>query len=77
MVDVKNISVDQIWNMLKDVPDPEVPVLTVQDLGIIRDIHLRDEVVEVVITPTYSYWKMVLKIFRSPRFFRRRGRPTG
>jgi len=54
MVDVKNISVDQIWNMLKDVPDPEVPVLTVQDLGIIRDIHLRDEVVEVVITPTYS-----------------------
>ena len=54
MVDVKNISVDQIWKMLKDVPDPEVPVLTVQDLGIIRDIHLRDEVVEVVITPTYS-----------------------
>jgi ring-1,2-phenylacetyl-CoA epoxidase subunit PaaD len=54
MVDVKNISVDHIWNMLKDVPDPEVPVLTVQDLGIIRDIHLRDEVVEVVITPTYS-----------------------
>ena len=54
MVDVKNISVDHIWNMLEDVPDPEVPVLTVQDLGIIRDIHLRDEVVEVVITPTYS-----------------------
>ena len=54
MVNVKNISVDHIWNMLKDVPDPEVPVLTVQDLGIIRDIHLRDEVVEVVITPTYS-----------------------
>ena len=54
MVDVKNISVDHIWNMLKDVPDPEVPVLTVQDLGIIRDIHLHDEAVEVVITPTYS-----------------------
>jgi ring-1,2-phenylacetyl-CoA epoxidase subunit PaaD len=54
MVDIKNISVDQIWNFLKDVPDPEVPVLTVQDLGIIRDIHLRDDEVEVVITPTYS-----------------------
>ena len=54
MVDVKNISVDQIWNSLKDVPDPEVPVLSVQDLGIIRDIHLRDDEVEVVITPTYS-----------------------
>ena len=54
MVDVKNISVDQIWNFLKDVPDPEVPVLSVQDLGIIRDIYLRDDEVEVVITPTYS-----------------------
>jgi ring-1,2-phenylacetyl-CoA epoxidase subunit PaaD len=54
MVDVKNINVGHIWNMLKDVPDPEVPVLTVQDLGIIRDIHLHDEAVEVVITPTYS-----------------------
>ena len=54
MVDVKNISVDHIWNMLKDVPDPEVPVLTVQDLGIIRDIHLHNDEVEVVITPTYS-----------------------
>ena len=54
MVDVKNISVDHIWNILKDVPDPEVPVLTVQDLGILRDIHLRDDEVEVVITPTYS-----------------------
>ena len=54
MVDAKNISVDQIWNILKDVPDPEVPVLTVQDLGIIRDIRLRDDEVEVFITPTYS-----------------------
>jgi len=54
MVDIKNISVDQIWNILKAVPDPEVPVLTVQDLGIIRDIHLHDDEVEVVITPTYS-----------------------
>ena len=54
MVDAKNISVDQIRNILKDVPDPEVPVLSVQDLGIIRDILLRDDEVEVVITPTYS-----------------------
>jgi len=54
MVDVKNISADHVWNILKDVPDPEVPVLTVQDLGIIRDIHLRGEEVEVIITPTYS-----------------------
>ena len=54
MVDAKNISADKIWNILKDVPDPEIPVLTVQDLGIIRDINLRDDEVEVIITPTYS-----------------------
>ncbi len=54
MVDIKKISADQIRNILRDVPDPEIPVLTVEDLGIIRDIHLRDDEVEVVITPTYS-----------------------
>ena len=54
MVDAKNISANEVWNILKDVPDPEVPVLTVQDLGIIRDVHLHDDEVEVVITPTYS-----------------------
>jgi len=44
----------KIWSILKDIPDPEVPVLTVQDLGIIRNIILHDDEVEVVITPTYS-----------------------
>ena len=44
----------KIWTILKDIPDPEVPVLTVQDLGIIREIKLHDDEVEVIITPTYS-----------------------
>ncbi|MEJ7736202.1 MAG: 1,2-phenylacetyl-CoA epoxidase subunit PaaD [Chitinophagaceae bacterium] len=44
----------EIWNMLQDVNDPEVPVLSVVDLGIIRDVKSDGKNVEVVITPTYS-----------------------
>jgi len=46
---------DQIWEILEEVTDPEIPVLTVQDLGIIRDVKIDDQDgIEVVITPTYS-----------------------
>lgn len=41
--------------LLSTVTDPEVPVLTVMDLGIVREIRMADDgVLEVVITPTYS-----------------------
>jgi ring-1,2-phenylacetyl-CoA epoxidase subunit PaaD len=37
------------------VPDPEIPVLTIDDLGVLRDVHVGDDGhVEVTITPTYS-----------------------
>jgi ring-1,2-phenylacetyl-CoA epoxidase subunit PaaD len=40
---------------VRQVPDPEVPILTIEDLGILRDVSLGDDGrVEVVITPTYS-----------------------
>ena len=39
-----------IWAVLKDVPDPEIPAVSVVDLGIVRDV----EDGKVVITPTYS-----------------------
>jgi ring-1,2-phenylacetyl-CoA epoxidase subunit PaaD len=43
-----------IWAAVGEVPDPEVPVLTIADLGVLRDVrHEGDEVV-VTITPTYS-----------------------
>jgi ring-1,2-phenylacetyl-CoA epoxidase subunit PaaD len=44
----------EIFNLLEQVPDPEVPVLTIIDLGIVRDVKINDEQIEVVITPTYS-----------------------
>ena len=43
------------WAVLDGVPDPEIPVLSVRDLGIVRDVIERDDGgVEVVLTPTYS-----------------------
>ena len=43
-----------IWKILEEVNDPEVPVLTILDLGIVRDVKVDEERVEVTITPTYS-----------------------
>ena len=48
------MNVSDIWTLLRDVNDPEVPVLSVIDLGIIRDVRLDGHHVEVVVTPTYS-----------------------
>lgn len=46
---------EKILSILETVTDPEVPVLSVIDLGIVRDVILHnEESVEVVITPTYS-----------------------
>ena len=44
----------RVWRLLEQVQDPEIPVLSVVDLGIARDVRVRDGEVEVVITPTYS-----------------------
>jgi len=48
------ISIQKIWQLLEEVPDPEVPVLSVIDLGIIRDVKVNENDLEVIITPTYS-----------------------
>ncbi len=44
----------EILTLLENVFDPEVPVLTIHDLGIVRDVIIRDDEVEVIISPTYS-----------------------
>jgi len=45
---------EQAWAVLETVPDPEVPVLSLRDLGIVRDVLDDGETMEVVLTPTYS-----------------------
>jgi len=44
----------QIWQWLEAVPDPEIPVISVIDLGIVRAVAWRGDVCVVTITPTYS-----------------------
>ena len=44
----------KIWQLLEEVSDPEVPVLSILDLGIVRDVAVEDEHITVTITPTYS-----------------------
>ncbi|NQW43724.1 MAG: phenylacetate-CoA oxygenase subunit PaaJ [Bacteroidetes bacterium] len=45
---------EDIWQMLEQVSDPEVPVLSVVDLGVVRKVEIIDNIVEIDITPTYT-----------------------
>jgi ring-1,2-phenylacetyl-CoA epoxidase subunit PaaD len=48
------IASNAIWKILETVKDPEVPVLSVVDLGVIRAVALEEQQVTVTITPTYT-----------------------
>ena len=47
-------STDQVWSWLSEVPDPEIPVISVVDLGIIREVRWEDDTLVVTVTTTYS-----------------------
>ncbi|MDY0961519.1 MULTISPECIES: 1,2-phenylacetyl-CoA epoxidase subunit PaaD [Massilia] len=49
-----DVSVEQVWDWLGEVADPEIPVISVVDLGIVRAVRLEGETCVVTITPTYS-----------------------
>jgi ring-1,2-phenylacetyl-CoA epoxidase subunit PaaD len=49
-----SIATNAIWKILETVKDPEVPVLSVVDLGVIRAVALEEQQVIVTITPTYT-----------------------
>ena len=49
------ISKDHIFSLLSEIPDPEIPVISIIELGVIRDITIIDETtIQLKITPTYS-----------------------
>lgn len=61
MILEKDISVEKVWQILGEISDPEIPVLSIVDLGIVRDVSTfpspqvdKGLGVEVFITPTYS-----------------------
>ncbi|MBQ5939895.1 MULTISPECIES: 1,2-phenylacetyl-CoA epoxidase subunit PaaD [unclassified Massilia] len=53
-MDTVDTTVEQVWSWLGEVADPEIPVISVVDLGIVRDVAFEDGECVVTITPTYS-----------------------
>ena len=51
---MQNGDVKYIWELLNTVPDPEIPVISVVELGVIRNVELKDNFFIISITPTYS-----------------------
>ncbi len=52
-------TIDAVWAILETINDPEIPVLSIVDLGIIRDVEMvkdekENQITKVTITPTYS-----------------------
>jgi ring-1,2-phenylacetyl-CoA epoxidase subunit PaaD len=43
----------QVWEALAEVPDPEIPVISIVDLGVVRDVEVEDGKVHVEFTPTF------------------------
>ena len=51
---VKDISTGTIWELLKTIPDPEIPAVSIVDLGIVRNVQFDEDQFNITITPTYS-----------------------
>ena len=47
-------STEQVWDWLGEAPDPEIPVVSVTELGIVREVRWEGETLVVAVTPTYS-----------------------
>jgi len=45
---------EQIWKFLAEIPDPEIPVITIEELGVLRNVEIQLDKVIVTITPTYT-----------------------
>src|SRR5438876_633812 len=47
------VTAEQVWAALAEIPDPEIPVISVVDLGVIRDVGVENGTVRVDFTPTF------------------------
>lgn len=48
------LSSEDAWQVLAEVEDPEIPALSIVDLGIVRRVEMQGNTLRVVLTPTYS-----------------------
>jgi len=51
---VKEVSVETIWELLQKIPDPEIPSISIVELGVVRNVKFNEEIFQITITPTYS-----------------------
>ena len=51
---VTEVTTASIWELLKTIPDPEIPAVSIVDLGIVRNVEFDDNQFNITITPTYS-----------------------
>jgi ring-1,2-phenylacetyl-CoA epoxidase subunit PaaD len=47
------VTAEQVWEALAEIPDPEIPVISLVDLGVIRDVGVHNGTVRVCFTPTF------------------------
>ena len=47
------VTAEQVWDALAGIPDPEIPAVSLVDLGVIRDVRVEDGRVRVAFTPTF------------------------
>jgi ring-1,2-phenylacetyl-CoA epoxidase subunit PaaD len=47
------VSKEQVWEALAEIPDPEIPVISLVELGVVRDVDVDDRRVRVEFTPTF------------------------
>jgi ring-1,2-phenylacetyl-CoA epoxidase subunit PaaD len=47
------VTAEQVWDALAEIPDPEIPVISLVDLGVIRDVGVENGSVRVEFTPTF------------------------
>ena len=47
------VTADQVWHALAEIADPEIPLVSVVDLGVVRDVHVEEGRVRVEFTPTF------------------------
>ena len=47
------VTAEQVWEAFEEIPDPEIPVISLVDLGVIRSVDVRDGHVQVEFTPTF------------------------
>jgi len=48
------VETQNIWKILEKIPDPEIPVISVVELGVVRDVEIINKQLTITVTPTYS-----------------------